>query len=109
MQCCKTAITQLKGTGMAYLKHYIMIAKPGEETALAEALEALKVKVMPLDGCEEVIFLRDLDRPERFVFMERWTSVEAHKAGGAVLGKGALAPVLAALGEPPQAMSLAAA
>jgi quinol monooxygenase YgiN len=94
---------------MAYLKHYIMIAKAGQEMALAEALDALKAKVRPLDGCEDVLFLRDLDRPERFVFLERWSSAEAHKAGGAALGKGALAPVMAALGEPPQAMSLTAA
>ena len=94
---------------MAYLKHYIMIAKPGQERVLAEALAALKVKVEPLDGCEDVLLLRDVDRPERFVFLERWHSAEAHKAAGAVLGKGALASVMAALGEPPQAMSLTSA
>jgi len=93
---------------MAYLKHYIMVAKAGQETALAEALDALKIKVQPLEGCQDVLLLRDLDRPERFVFLERWSSAEAHKAGGAVLGKGALGAVMAALGEPPQAMSLSA-
>ena len=68
--------------------------------------EALKAKVAPIEGSEDVLLMRDLDRPERFVFLERWISAEAHKAGGAVLGKGALADVMAALGEPPQAMSL---
>ena len=94
---------------MSYVRHYLMIAQDGAETALAEALKALQEKVLPLDGCEDVLLLRDLDKQGQFVFIERWVTADAHKAGGAVLGKAALAPVMAVLAQPPQAMSLTVA
>ncbi len=91
---------------MSFIKHYTMTAKPGQDTALATALRALREQILPLAGCEGVLLLRDTGAPARFVFIERWHDADAHKAGGAALGKAAFGPVMAALAEPPDTSSL---
>ena len=87
---------------MPILRHYVMIAQEGQERALTDALVALAAAVRPLDGSEGVDIFQDPDAPTHFVFIEHWTSVEAHKAAGAALGKEALAPVMAALAARPE-------
>lgn len=49
--------------------------------------------------------MRDTDS---FVFIEHWTSVDAHKAAGNVLGKEAFIPVMAILTRPPEGRYLEA-
>ncbi len=92
---------------MSFVRSYLMIAKPGDEPALAAALERLAGKVRPIEGCTGVELYQDIDKPERFTFLERWTSIDAHKAGGKLLGKEAFAPIMAALAAPPEAASIA--
>lgn len=92
---------------MRFVRHYLMIAKAGEETALASALEALAAKVRPIEGCTGVELYQDIEQAERFTFLERWDSVDAHKAGGKLLGKEAFGPIMAALASPPQGASIA--
>ncbi len=91
---------------MSIVRHYLMVAKPGEEDTLSDALGALAAKVRPIDGCEGVELYKDADKGERFTFIERWASIEAHKAGGKLLGKEAFAPIMAALACPPEAAYL---
>ena len=91
---------------MPLVRHYLMIARPEDIGALQTALEKLRDKVTPLAGCLGVELYQDTAKPERFFFLERWESVAAHKAGGAMLGKDAFAPIMAVLASPPEAASL---
>ncbi|MES2301141.1 MAG: antibiotic biosynthesis monooxygenase family protein [Pseudomonadota bacterium] len=90
----------------AYLRLYRMTAHESEGPALRAALETLAAKVQLIDGCKGTELLQDCDKPDQFVLLERWTSAEAHAAGGKRLGKEAFAPVMAALALPPEATSL---
>jgi len=91
---------------MAIVRHYVMIARPGEAAALSVALHALAAKVRPIAGCDGVELYQDAEKAERFTFIERWASVDAHQAGGKALGKQAFAPIMAALAGPPEAAYL---
>lgn len=79
------------------LRHYLMIAKAGKETALAEALAALATQVRLLAGSVGVELYRDADDPRAYVFIERWERRDHHAAAGKTLGKAAFAPVMACL------------
>jgi quinol monooxygenase YgiN len=91
---------------MTILRHYVMVARPGDERALADALHVLAGKVRPIEGCEGIELYQDADKAERFTFVERWVSVDAHRAGGKALGKEAFAPIMAMLVGPPEAAYL---
>jgi len=85
---------------MTVARLYRMVAAEGREQALLDALTDLERLVRPLDGCTGV--LRDARKPGSFVFIEKWTSIEAHKAAGSALPKDTLGPVMAALANPPE-------
>lgn len=87
---------------MTVLRHYLMRAAEGRGEALGAALAALADKVRPLAGCEKVEMFTDAGDANAFIFIEYWSSVEAHKAAGAALGKDAFADVMAALAGPPE-------
>jgi quinol monooxygenase YgiN len=87
---------------MTIARHYAMVAAEGRQEALKAALARLATAVGRLAGCEGVELSQDLDAPESFIFVERWTSVDAHKAAGSTLGREILGEVMAALAEPPK-------
>jgi heme oxygenase (mycobilin-producing) len=87
---------------MSVARHYVMIAAEGKAEALKQALAALAAKVRPLEGSEGVEVFQDAEIPSYFVFVEHWTSIEAHKRGGQLLGRAVLTDVLATIAEPPQ-------
>ena len=87
---------------MTVARHYVMTAAVGQEEALGDALRVLAAAVRPIEGCEGCELLQDVDQPARFIFIEKWASVEAHKAGGALLPKETFKPVMAALAGPPE-------
>jgi quinol monooxygenase YgiN len=91
---------------MTYVRYYRMTARDGQGTALRAALETLLAKVEPLAGCQGVELLNDADKADIYVLLERWTSGEAHKEGGRMLGKEAFAPIMAVLSSPPESASL---
>ena len=93
---------------MSVLRHYKMTARDGEGPALGQALKALGAGVAPLQGCEGVELYADTKVPEVWIFIERWRSIEAHKAAGGLLDKALLAPVTAALSGPPEGRYLVA-
>jgi quinol monooxygenase YgiN len=92
---------------MAVVRHYLLRAAEGRSAALSAALLALAQEVRALPGCSGVECLIDTADADRFVFIERWDSVEAHKAAGALLPKAAMAPVMAALADRPTGSYLA--
>jgi quinol monooxygenase YgiN len=91
---------------MAYVRYYRMTARDGEGSTLREVLEALLARVEQLAGCQTVELLRDAGNADIFVLLERWTTAEAHKEGGRLLGKEAFAPIMAVLSSPPESASL---
>jgi quinol monooxygenase YgiN len=87
---------------MTVARVYRMIAAKGKEQILLDALIALGRVVRPLDGCLGVELLRDLEQSCKFLFVEKWRSVEAHKAAGALLPRASFGPVMQALDGPPE-------
>jgi quinol monooxygenase YgiN len=87
---------------MTVLRHYLMRAAEGRGDALGRELETLAGKVRPLAGCEKVEMFADAGDADAFIFIEYWSSVDAHKAAGAALGKEAFAGVMAVLAGPPE-------
>jgi quinol monooxygenase YgiN len=87
---------------MTVARLYRMTAAEGREDALAEALQDAARIVAGVPGSEGVEVLRDAEAPGRFVFIEKWTTIEHHKAAPAHLPKGGLDAVMAALAGPPE-------
>ena len=94
---------------MGIVRHYVMTAGEGQADTLLAALRALSPAVEAIAGSEGVELLRDADNPQRFVFIERWASVEAHKAALGTLSKDLLGAVMAPLAGPPDGSYLAPA
>ncbi len=55
----------------------ILQARPGQETALAEAISAIVGPSRAEPGCRFYTPHGDLEVPGRFVFVERWDSLQA--------------------------------
>jgi quinol monooxygenase YgiN len=86
---------------MTIARLYVLHAAEGKDAALETALRNLADAVRILAGCEGVELMRDSGNERRFVFIEKWESVEAHKAGGEAISKEVRAPVGASLASPP--------
>jgi len=84
---------------MTVARIYIMHASDSGE--METGLEALADAVRAMPGSEGVELLRDLGNEKRFLFVEKWESVEAHTAGLDKLDKSLLAPIGAASDGPP--------
>lgn len=67
------------------------------------ALQALAAAIAAIPGCEGVELSRDTERPARFLFIERWASIEAHAAGAAVVPKATMGAIMGKLAERPAA------
>lgn len=91
---------------MTVARHYVMHAKAGMEDGLETALRNLIEAVRPLPGCEGVELMRDIENTARFVFIERWADVAAHKAAGPLLDKALFAPMMAAVEGRPESAYL---
>ena len=87
---------------MTVARVYRMIAAEGQGEALASALLTFCPIVSAIPGCSGAEVLRDTAAPLRFLFIEKWESIDAHKAAGAQLPKGSLDGVMAALAGPPE-------
>jgi heme oxygenase (mycobilin-producing) len=49
-----------------------------------------------------VEILRPADNGNHYMLIEKWESIDAHKAGAKSLGRDAVSPMVAALAKPPQ-------
>jgi len=86
---------------MTIARHYVMHALEGRDAELETALSALADVVRGIAGSEGVELLRDLGNERRFVFIEKWVSVEAHKNAGSQIPKEYFTPMMAVLDGPP--------
>jgi quinol monooxygenase YgiN len=87
---------------MALVHSYTMIAKPGSEGALSEALEALAAAVKGIAGSQGAMVLQDRKEAQKFLFLEFWDGEDSRKAAGSQLPKEVMGKIMAALGGPLQ-------
>jgi quinol monooxygenase YgiN len=97
---------RVRRDAMRMIRQYVMQAREGQEVAMLAALQALAVQVRAVAGSEGVDLLRDRKNSRRFVFLEKWHSVEAHAASASAIPKTALAPIMAAIEGAPAASDL---
>ena len=86
---------------MTVARLYRMTAAEGKADALATTLQDAARLVATVPGSVGVEVLQDVDAPGSFVFIEKWDSIEAHKAAPGHLPKGGLDAVMAAMAGPP--------
>jgi quinol monooxygenase YgiN len=91
---------------MSVARHYAMTATKGCEQALIDTLAALAALIRELPGCEAVALLRNVDAADRFHFIEKWASIEAHKSAGRLLPETAFDVIKAALASVPESSYL---
>jgi quinol monooxygenase YgiN len=91
---------------MTMVRHYTMMANEGSEDELGRALRDLATKVRSVPACEGVEVFQDIGKPAQYIFIERWSSMDAYKAGGKLLGKEAFSGVMQLLAMPPAAASM---
>ena len=70
---------------MTVARHYVMTAPGGGEAGLEIALGNLAGALKQVPGFKGADLMQDVKQPTRFVFIERWESIEAHRGAGAHL------------------------
>lgn len=86
---------------MTVARLYIVPAADGKSAEMETALLGLSKIVETAEGSLGVEVLRDLGNEHRFILIEKWVSEEHHAKALNALPDGALAPVQAAAGGPP--------
>lgn len=86
---------------MTVARIYYMHAREGMAAELETGLRDLVEMVVKIDGSRGAEVLRDMGNERRFMFIERWDDVEAHKAGAAAFAKLDMGSVMEALDGPP--------
>ncbi|WP_242128144.1 antibiotic biosynthesis monooxygenase [Sphingobium sp. Sx8-8] len=61
-------------------RHYIIHARQGEELSVKAGLIELAELARSAPGCHGIDLLHDLDNGRRFIFLETWESIDAHKS-----------------------------
>ena len=87
---------------MSVIRHYIMTAAEGRADDLAKGLATLGDALKQVAGFEGAQLLHDQDDANRFYFLERWETVDAHKSALKSLPKEAMGGWTSALGAPPE-------
>lgn len=88
---------------MAVLRVIEFQAKPGREEALHSALLAVIPLIANAAGCRKVRLLCGLDDPARYIMIEDWDSIEAHKKAATEIPAGAFAKITPLLKGAPKA------
>lgn len=74
-------------------------------TGKADELHAFLISLVPYisgsPGCRSCIVLRKSDAPDQFCVIEKWDSIEAHKASIAAFPKDKIAAAMPLFGAPP--------
>ena len=81
-------------------RHYIVEAKPEMADALQGELDRLADTVRAIPGSLGFELLRDIENTDRFIFIEKWKSVEAHKGALAHIPRESFAGLMAAVAGP---------
>jgi quinol monooxygenase YgiN len=87
---------------MTVARFYEMRAAGDKTAALRFALQDLAGTVSNVSGCLGVDVMQDAGDDRRFVFIERWSSTDAHRQSAESVPKSAFSAVMAALDGAPQ-------
>ena len=90
---------------MAFYRLYTLSAAPERLDQLRSALTALTQALAAVPGFEGSQTLGDVDQAGRVLFIERWSSAQAHKSGAASLDKKLFAGIMDAVAAPPESAS----
>lgn len=85
---------------------YTLLAAEEREAELQAALQALAGALQTIDSCHGAALYRDQANPGRFVFLEKWDSIEAHDAGAANIDQTTMAAVFGAVAGKPERLIL---
>lgn len=88
--------------GMSVTRLNEFQAKPGQESALRDFLSALVPTIGRASGCRSCQLLAAMSTPGRFVVLEVWDSVEAHKQAANAIPASEIQRVMAMLAAPPK-------
>jgi quinol monooxygenase YgiN len=86
---------------MTIARVYTMHAKEGLSGEMEAALNRLIDGVTAIDGSHGAELLRDAGNDRRFILIEKWESIEAHKAGTEAFKKIDMSALMAAIDGPP--------
>jgi quinol monooxygenase YgiN len=87
---------------MTVARFYIMNAGEGKEAALEAALLRLADKIRVLPGSAGIEVLHDDSNANRFIFVEKWVTPQAHFDAKGSVDKETLEAVSSAFGKPPE-------
>lgn len=85
---------------------YTLLAAEGRAEELQAALQALARALRSIGSCHGVALYRDQANPGRFIFREKWESIEAHDAGAADIDQATMAAVFGAVAGKPERLIL---
>jgi quinol monooxygenase YgiN len=77
------------------------VAQVDKQDQLRTFLQGIVPGIVASPGCQSCQVLRNPDRPERFVVVEVWTDVDAHKASVKQIPPASIAAVMPLLAGPP--------
>lgn len=86
---------------MTIARHYSIVASTGKAANLSDALIAHVQKLSSIEGFEGGVLLRGTERPEQFIFVPRWASIDAFVAGGKAADEEAFAQLMPMLATAP--------
>lgn len=86
---------------MTIARTYILHAKEGQDAVLETELRNLAAAVGAFPGSKGTELLRDAGNERRFILIEKWDSVDAHKATQEQFKALQLKPMMEALDGPP--------
>ena len=87
---------------MTIARHYVMTAPADRADALEAALGNLAGALKQVPGFEGADILQDTKTPTRFILIEKWESIDAHKAAGQHLPPDALEELQSCLAGRPE-------
>ncbi|HKR18390.1 MAG TPA: antibiotic biosynthesis monooxygenase [Rhizorhapis sp.] len=93
---------------MAVARHYHLKAADGKAGGLAAALSQLAGALVSLPGFAGAEIPVRADQPDPFVFVEKWTSAEAHKDSAPHMPKAVMASIMSAISGRPEVVELLA-
>lgn len=85
---------------MTIARHYILHAAAGQESGLESTLKKLADIVSGMPGSHGVELMRDGENAARFILIEKWASLDAHKSAVAAFPKDISGAMKAALDRP---------
>jgi quinol monooxygenase YgiN len=86
---------------MSVTRMSVFTAADGKQDQLRAFLQGIVPGILASPGCQSCQVLRNPDKPERFVVLEVWADIEAHKASVKQIPPASIAAVMPLLSGPP--------